>query len=249
MRLFFKIILIFCLIFNNGISYCEENEPSNKELQEQQLTIINSLLYILDTSYLLEPNRIIRANLVIKNISAGTKGSGTHIKVAEKSYILSCAHMVHEEDDLFCAVDTETGDFYKIYLTKIDKDNDLALFSFEVKEDLPYLEIAEYYPALGDKVFAVGNPGYLSDIITEGIIASHNYLWNQYLTTNKVFHGNSGGALIYNNQLVGVVIAYKKLYQFNYSSDYPNYDVQDESFVLYTVVVDLETIKDFLSWR
>ena len=54
------------------------------------------------------------------------------------------------------------------------------------------------------------------------------------ITTNKIFYGNSGGAIVYRNRLIGVVT------EFRMGLDFP-------MIVNYAYAVDLETVKEFLA--
>lgn len=138
-----------------------------------------------------------KANLLIYNFTKKTSGSGTHIKINNKSYVLTCAHLLKKEDDEMWA------DIYDIKLIKIDKENDLALYEFAYEPNLPYLKISTEAPKEASEVVVVGNPATLEDMITNGIVADIEK--GCYVLTNKIFFGNSGGALIYKGKLVGVI--------------------------------------------
>lgn len=150
-----------------------------------------------------------RANILIENHDANILGSGTHIKINDKSYILTCAHLIRlETDSLIAKLDNDNT--YKITLLGQDKIMDLALFSIELEETLPHIEISDVEPQVGSEVVVIGNPGGNCDIVTNGIVAQIYDLG--YMITNTVFFGNSGGALLYRGKLVGVVSQLRMLY-------------------------------------
>lgn len=174
---------------------------------------------------------LVKANLVIINTTAKYKGSGTLVKVNGIVYVLTCGHLTKDLTDTL-VVETETGKKVKLNLLKIDKETDLAVYSISDYGNIVPLELSDVEAKLGSVVYAVGNPGNFNDIITEGIICGT--LSEGYLFTNKVFHGNSGGALIYKGKVTGVVIATISL-------------KSGKDFEVYSVAVDLKKIKNFMT--
>jgi uncharacterized protein YabE (DUF348 family) len=63
------------------------------------------------------------ANVLIGNITQGCGGSGTHIKLNDKSYILTCAHLVDTTDDMLIAF-LDNGDMCPLQLVKINYEKD-----------------------------------------------------------------------------------------------------------------------------
>ncbi len=144
--------------------------------------------------------QIKQANVDVWNMTREFSGSGTHIKINDKSYILTCAHLIKKIDDVF------TIDGNIVTLVKYNKKEDLALFEFMIyknKKDLAYLEISDIFPKIGSQVLVIGNPAGLIDVITNGIIAriEKNYM----VLTNTIYLGSSGGAVIYRGKLIGVI--------------------------------------------
>jgi len=172
-----------------------------------------------------------KANFAIANTTAVVTGSGSHIKIGNKSYILTCAHLTKTIDDNLWAI-TKKGTWLVLDLVKIDYDDDLALFRIKkVMKNHPALEISDEFPEPGSEVIAVGNPDVLEDVLTDGIIAKIRK--KSYIFTNKIYFGNSGGALLYKGKLVGVV-----------SAGYVNWDFP--VFVNYGEGANLKTVKRFL---
>lgn len=180
-----------------------------------------------------DSQRLLGANVSIYNSTIRSSGSGTHIKIDGKSYILSCAHLIMELEDTLWM---EIGDRIQTPLTLVKQDvyNDLSLFEFDPEIEFPYVEISKIYPEPADEVLVIGNPEGEIDIITNGIISKKDK--NYYIITNKIFFGNSGGAVLYNGKLVGVVSRLNVLYSYDRIS------IQ----VVYGIAINLESIKSFL---
>lgn len=184
-----------------------------------------------------EINKIKKANVRILNLTEGRAGSGTYIKYRGRFFILSCAHLIDYdsridefEDRMYVQLDDKT--YYPLILEKIDKELDLALFKVKFRHNFPYLELSDVEPKKGSEVLAVGNPDGLRDIVTDGIIGDIDE--ERYLFTNLIFFGNSGGALIYRNKVIGVVTQIRTYINF------------PTVFMNYGYAVNLKTIKEFL---
>lgn len=170
------------------------------------------------------------AIVLIGNITQGCGGSGTHIKLNDKSYILTCAHLVDTTDDMLIAF-LDNGDMCPLQLVKINYEKDLALFKI-YNENFASVEIGTEVPQPGSKVTVIGNPDSMVDVITEGVVST--ILSDGYIFTNIIYFGNSGGAMIYKNKIVGVVTQIR---------------VYNEAFgvmVNYGFAVKLEDIKEFI---
>jgi S1-C subfamily serine protease len=175
-----------------------------------------------------------QANLFIINITQGYSGSGTHVKINDKSYILTCAHLYKEEGDKLVAKD-DNGFYHFTEVVKINEAMDLMLLKTGTLEEIPYLEISDIFPEEGSEVIVIGNPSGLINMITDGIISQIDK--THYIITNKIYFGNSGGALIYNGKVVGVVS------QIAAFSEFVVFGVVTQN---YGIVVRLEHVKTFL---
>ena len=197
-------------------------EGNITELRDK-LTVYKSKLSEFKTIDMKDIKSVLEANVDIYNITVGISGSGTHIKINGESYLLTCAHLIRDDKDFFVA------DTYKIKLIKSDKKRDLALFKFNSEPDIAYLELSDIQPPTGSEVFVVGNPAQLEDIVTEGIVAmtGGGYL----ILTNKIFYGNSGGAVLYKGLIIGVIIQIRHYCPFG----------------SFGIAVDLNTIQEFLA--
>jgi S1-C subfamily serine protease len=175
-----------------------------------------------------------QANLFIVNVTQGYSGSGTHVKINGKSYILTCAHLFKEKGDRIVAKD-DNGFYHFTEIIKINESMDLMLLETGTLEDIPYLEISEILPEEGSEVIVIGNPSGLVNMITDGIISQIDKI--HYIITNKIYFGNSGGALIYKGKVIGVVS------QIAAFSNITPFGVVAQN---YGIVVKLEHVKTFL---
>jgi len=142
------------------------------------------------------------ANFVILNATLGRKSSGTHIKIKDKYYVLTASHLIKKETDILVAIDNNDTQ-YRLRLVKRNKEVDLALFEILGSSLLATLEISPIAPKAGSLLTVIGNPSGLVDIVTNGIISKVEA--TDYMITNKIFYGNSGGAVLYRGKIVGVI--------------------------------------------
>lgn len=177
-------------------------------------------------------DKIKEANLLIVNVTRGCLGAGTHIKIENKDYVLSVAHLVDTKDDFIGAID-DHGNKYVLSVVKIDKNTDLALFRImKACPDLPYLEVAEVDVEAGTEVILIGNPDGECDIVSEGVIAKVDA--DHYTITNLCYFGNSGGPLIYQGKVIGVAS------QLSVKAEHP------PVYVNYGLCVKTSVIRNFL---
>lgn len=160
-----------------------------KNLENQQTEIENKLEETKKID-LENVEDIKQANLVIYNTSVGSQGSGSHIKIGDNYYVLTCMHMLRTKKDFIWSID-DNNTWRPLELIKIDTKNDLALFRIYMTEDLSYLEISANYPKAGSEIVVIGNPDDYEDILTDGIITKITK--DEYKFTNIVYFGNSGG--------------------------------------------------------
>lgn len=183
----------------------------------------------------IDVENIRHANVVIQNRSDVGKGSGTHIKIYNQSYILTCYHILDKPKDSMWAV-VNNGDEYRLKLIKHNAKWDLALFKMK-NIGLPFLEISTENLKEGDNVVTIGNPGIMEDVITKGNIAKVK--GGEYIFTNKTFHGSSGGALLYKGKIAGVVIRMIAYYEIDEK-------INKLITVNYGIAVGTKRIREFL---
>ena len=147
---------------------------------------------------------LVRANVMIGNLTQGYGGSGTTINVNGKTYILSAGHL-GELTDTF--VVKERDDFRSIRMVRQNKDIDLSLFEYVGEYcDLTIAPVAVEEPRVGDRIWTVGNPAMLEDAITSGTLVRK--MGFSYFIDAKIYYGSSGGGLFNTNgELIGVNVA------------------------------------------
>jgi len=177
-------------------------------------------------------DKIKEANLWIVNKNLGGGGSGVRIKIKNKHYVLTCAHLLKNETDSLWAT-WDNGDEYPLILEKYNRYMDLALFRVEKSNPGRYLEISKEHPGVGSELLIIGNPSGIKNIVTDGII-SKMVRRKFYLVTNAIFFGNSGGAALYKGKVVGITSAVQAL-------SYRGIHVQ------YGYVSSLKNINNFLA--
>jgi len=141
----------------SGIKRDKEIVDILSELDKNIINTKNNLsnlrkefFYLLNAD-LKDIDKIKNANLQIYNITSHAGGSGTHIKIKGKDYILTVAHLLDKVNDELWAVE-DNGHFIKMQLVQFNKKIDLALFEIEnlIRDD--YLEISDIEPKEGSNV-------------------------------------------------------------------------------------------------
>lgn len=189
-----------------------DNDTKQLKLTKEIMTVIEELQDIMfqtksklkgmKTIDLKNVENIKEANILISNTSTEMECSGSHIRIKDEDYILTCAHIIKSEEDFIWGV-LDTENRHPLELIKFDRKKDLALFKIFMVEDLPHLEISNEAPKEGSEILLIGNPDYLEDVITGGVIAKVKK--KGYLFTNLHFFGSSGGAVLYKGKIVGIV--------------------------------------------
>jgi S1-C subfamily serine protease len=197
------------------------------------MNVWNSMINDRQTIDLENLSNLRKANLLITNWTQNWEGSGTHIKIEDKSYILTVAHLIKEKSDEIVARDNLNT--YPLRVIDFDTKKDIALLEFLVEPDLPHLEIALSNPLEGSKVHIIANFMYGTDVVLEGAVMQFkdSKIW----VTSSIAPGMSGGGIIYKGKLVGVVTGdWSFTRMTKYTFDYQSYGIG----------VDLKNIKDFL---
>lgn len=100
----------------------------------------------------------------------------------------------------------EFGDRFMISeIFEYDKNKDFIIFRLGNQDNIPFLNISNITPEIGESVFAVGNPKGLSQTLSTGIISGFRNEKNLLQTTTAITYGSSGGPLFNENgQVIGV---------------------------------------------
>jgi hypothetical protein len=131
-------------------------------------------------------------------------GSGTVILSHDgKSTILTCAHNLRGISQPSISVTSQTK-LYSGTVQRIDDPNDLALI--EVNGELPYVELAESIPKVGDVLTSIGSSASKLEERSHKLTAIDKYdAPKNFETDGKQEPGRSGGGLFFNGELCGVI--------------------------------------------
>lgn len=95
-----------------------------------------------------------------------------------------------------------------------DKENDLALLKIEGVTGKPLPLNRDDSTAIGDDVYAVGNPEGLEGTFSQGIVSALRKSEGLLQLTAPISHGSSGGAVLNNRgEVIGIAVATKKIGQ------------------------------------
>jgi S1-C subfamily serine protease len=145
----------------------------------------------------------------------GVISLGSGVIVDGDGWIVTNYHVVRRASKI--TVTLADGSSYEARVVSGDEKNDLVLLKVEVKEPLPFLEIAtDREVLLGETVLAIGNPYGYDHTVTRGILSAKNRkyppddpMFEDILQTDAAINpGNSGGPLIdTRGELVGINMA------------------------------------------
>lgn len=144
--------------------------------------------------------------------------SGAVINHSEKLRVITCWHAIEgfeKIEEVNCSiysVDKHLSARYKLQVTKFDPERDIMILDFpeQPEEKIRYLELAPF-TVLSERGYI--SYGYaLSEDMIKNEMTNPNYKEiktniNEYqcLKLNgKVIHGMSGGAVLYNDKLIGI---------------------------------------------
>jgi len=158
----------------------------------------------------------------VNNEKQKTKiGGGSAFIVSKDGYVLTCNHIV-EEDDAQYTVICDPDHRYVAEVLSRDPLTDTAILKIKDKEDFPFLKLADSDKVeLGESVIAAGNPlGEFEDTLSAGIVSglsrkitAHNEhlsvkstcLRGLIQTDAAINPGNSGGPLInMDGEVIGI---------------------------------------------
>lgn len=176
-------------------------------------------------------DKVVKVGVVFKK--GGGTGSGAFI--ARYGLVLTCAHVVSDENLRKVFVKLEDGSVYRAEVVRLDKVRDLALlYPIGLHKDVPYFKFGRSVH-IGQQVLSFGSPLGLQGTISVGWI--ENITWFKHTV---IFHsafinpGSSGGPLVnLKGELVGVNFGIAMLNFFQLANG------------LYEAT-DIETVKSFL---
>lgn len=145
----------------------------------------------------------------------GSSSVGSGIVLTDTGYIVTNYHIIQGGVSLEVSM-LSNPDSYDAKLVGCDEELDLAVLKVEAQGLTPAQLGSSDQLAVGDGVYAIGNPmGYLHGTMTEGIISSPTRTiqvdgkdMNLLQTSAALNSGNSGGALANSyGQVVGITTA------------------------------------------
>ena len=152
---------------------------------------------------------------VSANQGNGSSSVGSGVVVTASGYIVTNYHIIQGGQSLQVSM-LSSQDSYPAQVVGYDQELDLAVLKVEAKALTPAQLSDSDQLAVGDAVYAIGNPmGYLHGTMTEGIISSptrtiqvDNKEMDLLQTSAALNSGNSGGALVNAyGQVVGITTA------------------------------------------
>lgn len=138
-------------------------------------------------------------------------GSGVIVERRGNSvYVLTNNHVVEGAEEI--EINLNDGRSFSGELVGGDPLKDLALITFDTREDIPIATLGDSDEVwVGDWVLAVGNPLGLESTVTAGIISAKGRQaggqnFTDYLQTDaSINRGNSGGALVnIDGEVIGI---------------------------------------------
>lgn len=152
----------------------------------------------------------------INTTSNGNQNQGTGWVYSPNGAILTNEHLTHNSDRI--DIGYSTGEWTQAEIIGEDPYTDLAVIT---PDDTPpnseSLSLADYIPAIGDRVVAVGNPFGFSDSMSHGIVSGtgrairgqNGYSIPDVIQTDASLNpGNSGGPLVsVDEKVLGIVNA------------------------------------------
>lgn len=150
-----------------------------------------------------------------------TSGAGSGVIIDEAGYIITCAHVIVDDDYGTASTiiaQLTNGSSYEAEIVGYDTDSDIAVLKIDAGDtELTAAEIGvSGNLAVGEEIIIIGNPlGTLGGTVTNGIISAldreitvENETMNLLQTNAAVNPGNSGGGMFnMAGQLVGIVNA------------------------------------------
>lgn len=207
---------------------------------KQESKIKEVLDTIEEKQYLIE-RKLQQVNVLIINNTIQAGGSGVTLKYKGKYYILTAGHMLDNVKDELILMENgnEIGklkvikwDF--IGLEGVESPNDLLLCKPENSELFPqvYTELAEIEPQTPERIYHVGNPSGVEDLVSDCRIITYE---NKFMYIHGTsFFGSSGCGLYNKNGYLVGILSHGRTAHFN-----------GEYFSI-TGCVRLDVIKKFL---
>ena len=137
-------------------------------------------------------------------LEKATKSIGTGFFI-KNNYIITCSHCVENAKDIYIEIANEGQRKYKVKLIGLCPEFDIALLKSVEYKNKEYFQLGNSDKEFtGIEVVAIGFPLGQNNIkITRGIVSGRQNGLIQ--TDTPVNPGNSGGPLLYNKKVIGIV--------------------------------------------
>ena len=146
--------------------------------------------------------------LVMKNSETEQAKSGSGFFVAE-DVVVTNFHVIKETTEGYAKVYGQDKIYEILGVVGTDEKNDLALLKIKGIKGKPLKLNTDDSTAIGDEVFAVGNPKGLEGTFSQGIVSSirKTVKLNLLQITASISSGSSGGAVLNDNgEVIGVAV-------------------------------------------
>ena len=198
---------------------CVENKNSeNNELKRKELELKEKELELREKEFTLKNKQkptekqslstiygtVKRGVYLIYTENAEGVSQGSAFVVDKSGLAISNFHVFKEASSAIAM--NEFGDKFMISeIIEYNEDKDFIIFRLGNQNNIPFLNISNVVPVIGESVFAVGNPKGLSQTLSTGIISGFRNENNLLQTTTAITYGSSGGPLFNENgEVIGV---------------------------------------------
>jgi serine protease Do len=214
-----KIIrVVFISIIVSLASCVDKKNSENNELKRKELELKEKELELREKEFNLNSKNRTEEKESLSSIYKSVKrgvylvyteneegvSQGSAFVVDNSGLAISNYH-VFEDASSAIAINEFDDKFMISEIVEFDKDKDYIIFRLGNQDNIPYLNIAEKIPSVGENVFAVGNPKGLTQTLSTGIISGFRDENNLLQTTTAITNGSSGGPLFNEKgQVIGV---------------------------------------------
>lgn len=193
----------------NFILKKNRDEVVTQELFDREIEGIRKLISQSEDATRLG-RELIEHNIMLSNImlynEEGTQGSGITIKLKDKYFILSAAHLVSNDKQILQLVENGIT-ICDVRVVRWDKKFDLLLLETVDPDIQPrvWTTIAVNEPQKGiDSIYVCGNPIGLEDVLSTARVIKYTGDFFYYL--NHSYFGSSGGGIFnISGELVGTI--------------------------------------------
>lgn len=145
-----------------------------------------------------------KSNLFIEENESTEASSGTAFFISP-TYLITCYHCIHDSIKNYIVFDNDTKKYEVSVLKTIPKyDISLLILKDKIDRKYEYLEISYNSLKLGEHISVVGYPLKSENLkLVDGVISGYENL--DYQISAPVNPGNSGGPILFNDKVYGIV--------------------------------------------